>query len=167
MLTLTLAIGLALQGQADVVPKPFDGRVVAVADGDTITVLYDTIHCRVRLAGIDAPERGQAFGAATRKALADKVAGQLVTVEWRRRDRYGHVLGDVYLGKRWINLELVREGLAWHYKRFSRDKELAAAERAARAGKRGLWGQSEPLPPWEYRKRQAEARRQKGGSRER
>jgi endonuclease YncB( thermonuclease family) len=74
MLTLSLALGLAVAGQADGVPQPFDDRVVAVADGDTLSVLYETIRCRVRLAGIDAPEKGQAFGTRARQALGDKVA---------------------------------------------------------------------------------------------
>ncbi len=68
------------------------------------------------------------------------------------KDRYGRTLGDIYLGERWINLEMVSEGYAWHYKAYSKDKKLAAAEVVARKGKKGLWADSDPVPPWEYRK---------------
>ena len=79
-----------------------------------------------------------------------------VVVKWKEKDRYGRVIGEIYLGDRYVNLEMVQDGLAWHYKQYSKSKELAAAEDEARKAKKGLWVDKEPEPPWEYRKRQRE-----------
>lgn len=138
------------------------GKVVHIADGDTITVLdtNKTQH-KIRLEGIDAPEHGQAFGTKSKERITEKVAGKEVVVRWESKDRYGRILGDVYLGDRLINLEMVQDGLAWHYKQFSKSKELAEAEDAARKAKKGLWVDKEPVPPWEYRKMEREKRGKK------
>jgi endonuclease YncB( thermonuclease family) len=129
MLTLTLAFALALPG-ADPA-QPFTGKVVKVADGDTITVLAGGARHRVRLAGIDAPEKGQPFGRRAWESLDATVCGKVVKVAWKKRDRYGRILGEVYLGEYSVNLEMVRSGYARHYRQFSSDKDLAEAERAA------------------------------------
>jgi len=81
---------------------PFAGKVVKIADGDTITVLFDKTQHRIRLAGIDAPENKQAFGTRSRQALADKVFGKEVKVVWKKRDKYKRILGDIYLDGRWV-----------------------------------------------------------------
>jgi len=129
------------------------GRVVKVADGDTLTVLDagKTQH-KVRLAKIDAPEKSQAFGAASRKRLAAFVAGKDITVEWSEKDRYGRILGTVFEGGRDVNLEMVKDGMAWHYKRYDNTEEYADAEAEARRERRGLWRDANPTPPWEFRK---------------
>ena len=129
------------------------GRVVRVADGDTLTVLVSNQQVRVRLQGIDAPESAQAFGTRSKQALSDKVFGKDVRLAWAGKDRYGRVLGDVYAGGRWVNLEMVAEGWAWHYVRYSSDKRLADAEAAARAARLGLWQDQAPVPPWEFRRK--------------
>lgn len=95
-------------------PKPFAGKVVGIADGDTFTVLLDKTQHRIRLNGIDSPETGQAFGTKAKQALADKVFGKEVKVVWTERDKYKRILGDIYLDDRWINKEMVGEGFAWH-----------------------------------------------------
>ena len=102
---------LALQAQAD----NLVGKVVHVADGDTLTVLDDakTQH-KIRLAGIDAPESKQAFGQVSKHSLADQVAGQVVAVEWDKVDRYGRKVGKVILGSQDANLRQIQLGLAWH-----------------------------------------------------
>ena len=135
------------------------GRVVRVTDGDTIVVLDqgNTQH-KIRLTGIDAPERKQAFGTKSKEHLSDSVAGKFVVVEYDKRDRYLRILGKVLLSDQDMNLEQIRAGMAWHYKKYQgeqppSDRELySEAEIEAKEAKRGLWYDPEPLPPWEYRK---------------
>jgi endonuclease YncB( thermonuclease family) len=128
------------------------GRVVSIADGDTLKVLdnADRQH-RIRLFGIDAPEKAQAFGKQSKKNLADKVFGETVRVEVVDIDRYGREVGRIYLGERFINLEQVRDGCAWRYTTYDRHHEFDAAEAEARTQRRGLWAAAHPTPPWEYR----------------
>lgn len=135
------------------------GRVIAVADGDTVTVLdASRQQHRIRLVGIDAPERGQAFGNRARQHLADRVFQREVQVEYDKRDRYGRILGKIVLDGEDINLMMVRDGMAWHYRQFQRDQRpadralYADAEREARAAGRGLWADAHPQPPWEFRR---------------
>jgi len=128
------------------------GRVVAVADGDTLTVRTDDGRTvKVRLAAIDAPERGQPFGTKARDRLAAMTMGKVVTIRDRGEDRYGRTLADIEVDGRDVGRQIVSEGLAWHYRRFSDDQELAAAEAAARAARNGLWADRAPVPPWEWR----------------
>lgn len=129
------------------------GKVVAVTDGDTIKIRTLTQTHTIRLLGIDAPEKKQAFGTQAKLALSEKVFGKEVLVKRQKKlDRYGRVLGDVYLNSRWIDREMVAEGLAWHYKQYSKSPELAKAEQAAREAKLGLWQDKNPIPPWEFRR---------------
>ena len=131
----------------------YQAKVVAIADGDTCTVLTaDKQQVKIRLAGIDCPEKAQAFGTKAKQALSDKVFGQTVEVKEQTKDRYGRTVADIYLGTSWINLEMVTDGWAWHYKQYSKDKQLADAEQAARTAKLGLWVDKEPTPPWDFRR---------------
>ena len=135
------------------------GRVVSIADGDTLTVLDNTdLQHRIRLFGIDAPEKAQAFGKQSKKNLADKVFGETVRVEVVDIDRYRREVGRIYLGGRFINLEQVRDGCAWRYTTYDRHHEFDAAEAEARERRRGLWAAPHPTPPWEFRR----ARRAEG-----
>lgn len=134
------------------------GRVVAVADGDTITVLDAARRReRVRLAGIDAPESRQPFGAAAKRSLAALVFGVDVEVEYSKRDRYGRIVGRVLREGRDAGLAQVEAGLAWHYLRYANEQSpqdraaYARAESDARALRRGLWADRAPLAPWEWR----------------
>lgn len=135
------------------------GRVVQVADGDTITVLDSskTQH-KVRLAGIDAPERNQAFGQRSRESLADMVAGKAVIVETTKRDRYGRSVGKVLLDGEDINLAQIRRGMAWFYRHYQEEQSADdqfrydAAETEARQVRRGLWSDRSPVPPWDFRR---------------
>ena len=143
-----LVANLALNAQT------LQGRVVRVADGDTITVLDSTnIQNKVRLVKIDAPEKSQAFGEVSRKHLASLVASKEVKVEWTNKDKYGRVLGEVFVGTTNVNLRMVKDGLAWHYKHFDNTPTYAQAEVEARAKKIGLWKDANPIPPWEFRKK--------------
>jgi endonuclease YncB( thermonuclease family) len=139
--------------------SPLVGEVVAVGDGDSITVKDEanTEH-RVRLQGSDAPELGQAFGSRSKRALSDKVFGERVSIAWEERDQYDRILGHVHLGERYINEEMIAEGMAWHYKRYSSDERLAEAEKLARGERRGLWRDDKPIPPWEYRRTESQRR---------
>ena len=137
------------------------GRVVRVADGDTITILDATnTQNKVRLNKIDAPEKSQAFGEVSRKHLASMVASKNVQVEWTKKDKYGRILGDITIGTTNVNLRMVQDGLAWHFKAFDNTKEFAQAEIEARGKKIGLWKDANPIPPWEFRK----AKKEKGDS---
>ncbi len=131
------------------------GRVVAVHDGDTITVVVADRSIRVRLAGIDAPERGQLFSNASRHALEAQVVGREVRVVERGRDGYGRILGRVYAGPVDVNAEQVRAGYAWVFRRFAHDPAWLAFEAEAKAARRGLWREAKPVPPWAWRERQA------------
>ena len=136
-----------------VVADEIKGRVVAIADGDTITVLdANQVQRKIRLEGIDAPEKKQAFGTRSRQTLGDLVAGKDVTVQWNKKDRYGRIIGHVYLGDRDIDMEMVQAGMAWHYRQYSKSAELAAAEAEARKDRLGLWADANPVPPWAFRK---------------
>lgn len=140
--------------------ETFVGRVVGVVDGDTLTIrsMDDGIQYRVRLIGIDAPERKQPFGNVSKRHLSETAYGAFVKVEYDKLDRYGRVLAYVSNGKQDVGLEQIKAGMAWHFKRYGRDQRkaefdrYASAESQARAAKRGLWSQKTPAPPWAYRK---------------
>jgi endonuclease YncB( thermonuclease family) len=132
--------------------EEFAGRVVGVTDGDTLTVLRARHPERVRLRGVDAPERRQAYGDRARRFTADLAFDRTVTVRGTGRDRNGRLLGDVILPDgRSLNQELVRAGYAWWFRKYSRDAHLARLEEEARASRRGLWADEAPLAPWAYR----------------
>ena len=147
---------LALTAHAETIT----GRVVGVADGDTITVLdADKVQHKIRLSGIDAPEKKQAFGNRSKKSLSALAFDKTVNVETEKRDRYGRQIGKVLVDGRDVNLVQVERGMAWFYRQYQRDQApndrrlYEAAEDAARADKRGLWRDDGPVPPWEFRHR--------------
>ncbi len=132
--------------------EPFDARVVGITDGDTITVLYGTTQVKVRLNGIDCPEKRQAFGARAKQLTSELAFGKTVTVRPTGKDRYGRTLGEVILPDgRVLNQELVAAGMAWHYTQYSKDRTLARLERQAREARVGLWSDARPVAPWEFR----------------
>lgn len=141
-----------------VAQEPLRGRVVAVADGDTITVL-DALkrQHRIRLNGIDAPEAGQPFSTVARQQLSGLVFGKDVTVVGSKADRYGRLVGTVIIGTTNANLEQLRAGLAWYFRAYAGDVApenrplYEAAEAEARAAKRGLWRDVSPQAPWAWR----------------
>jgi len=144
-----LAVGATLQG-----------RVVGVVDGDTVDVLvagHDSY--RIRLSGIDAPEKAQPFGKAAKQAMSDLVMGRDVRVEYEKRDRYGRIVGVVMAGEADAGLDLIHKGLAWHYKRYANEQtprqrqNYDEAETSAKARRIGLWADPNPSPPWEWRHR--------------
>jgi endonuclease YncB( thermonuclease family) len=131
------------------------GRVVAIADGDTLTLLTpDRRQVKVRLHGIDTPEARQPFGNRARQALSELAFQKPARVEVQDTDRYGRTVGRVYVGPVDVNAELVRHGMAWVYTRYNRDPALPQLEAEARAARRGLWADPQPVPPWDWRRQQ-------------
>ena len=137
------------------------GKVVGVADGDTIKVLdaTNTQH-KIRLQGIDAPEKAQPFGQKSKQSLSQLVYNKQVTVEYQKKDKYGRTLGKVLHNGTDVCLEQIKLGMAWHYKQYEseqtkEDRETyAQAELATRAQALGLWKDKNATPPWEYRRQQ-------------
>ena len=137
------------------------GKVVGVADGDTITVLdaTNTQH-KIRLQGIDAPEKAQPFGQKSKQSLSQMVYNKQVTVEYQKKDKYVRTLGKVIPNGTDVCLEQIKLGMAWHYKQYKSDQPkedretYAQVEQTARVQAVGLWKDKMPNPPWEYRKQQ-------------
>jgi len=132
--------------------EQFQAKVVGISDGDTIKVLKNGKQVKIRLAAIDCPEKSQPYGQAAKRFTSDMVAGKIVKVSEVDTDRYGRIIGFVFTDDVDLNKELLKAGLAWHYKRYSSDPVLASIEMQARAAKRGLWSEPNPVAPWEYRR---------------
>jgi endonuclease YncB( thermonuclease family) len=136
------------------------GTVVGVSDGDTIKVLdSNKKEHKIRLMGIDAPEKSQNFGSASKQALSNYIYQRKVTVEYKKKDRYQRILGKVILDKQDICLQMISDGMAWHYKDYEKeqsktDRDLySQAEVTAREAKRGLWQDSKAIKPSEFRRK--------------
>lgn len=130
------------------------GRVVNVADGDTVTILdaHNQQH-RIRLAHIDAPERGQAYGRVAQKALSDKIGQRTVEVKYQSTDRYGRIIGEIYFKNENINLWMVQHGYAWAYFRYKPPRAYINAHNTAKRQQRGLWQDKNPIEPENFRRR--------------
>ena len=127
------------------------GKVVSTHDGDTITILQGKQQVKVRLYGIDAPELKQPYGKKSKQFLANFIAGEVVEVDENGKDRYKRTIGTIYFNDKDINAQMVENGYAWAYRKFS--KKYAPQESKAKSQKLGLWRDKEPIPPWEWRKR--------------
>lgn len=154
---------VALPANADVIK----GKVVGIADGDTITILTEhKENVRVRLAGIDTPERSQAFGRIAKENLSQLVFEQSVEISYNKTDQYGRVVGKVLKNGIDICHEQIRAGLAWHYKQYASEQSptdralYADAEALARTEQRGLWADPHAVAPWEYRAAKKQAKQQ-------
>lgn len=135
--------------------QQYSGKVVAISDGDTFTLLTSKKEqVKVRLAEIDTPERAQPYGTRARQALSHLVFGKEVTVEEQDIDRYGRLVGQVYVDGIHVNRKMVQEGMAWVYRQYLEDETLLVDEKKARENKRGLWSlpSTEQVPPWEWRR---------------
>jgi endonuclease YncB( thermonuclease family) len=134
----------------------WSGKVVGVIDGDSITVLHDGRQERIRLWGIDCPEKWQDFGTKAKQATSMLVFAKTVEVEPVTADRYGRPAAFVRVGDTLVKEELMRQGLAWVFARYS-DQPICqgwkALEEEARAARRGLWSMPKPVAPWEFRRR--------------
>jgi endonuclease YncB( thermonuclease family) len=154
------------------------GKVVKVADGDTVTILVGTEQHRIRLQGIDAPERKQPFGKASGRSLSALVAGKQVRVEYDKRDRYGRIIGVVWVRSPDAQCDVepcpmtldagmyqLTIGMAWWYRKYAKEQTAEArgqyefAEVEAKAKCVGLWQEPEPVAPWEWRRQKRKARK--------
>lgn len=131
----------------------YHAKVIGITDGDTITVLQGRTPVKLRLHGIDAPEAGQDFGSVAKQTASSLAFGKTVTVHPVDTDRYGRTVAEVTLPEgRSLNHEMVRLGMAWWFRSFApADRLLECFEREARDGRRGLWSQPNPIPPWDWR----------------
>jgi len=145
--------------EAEELPDTFRGKVVGLADGDSFVMLYKNKEVRVRMHGIDAPEKGQDFSRKSKQYLSRLIYNKDVRVDVVDIDRYGRVVGEVYVDTLHVNQEMVRKGLAWHYEYYAPDdEELARLQDSARKRKLGLWQFPEPMPPWKWREIEREKR---------
>ena len=147
--TLLLTLWFASGALAD-----FSGLVVSVLDGDTLEVLNGHHAERIRLSGIDCPEKGQAYGNNAKQAASALVFGRDVTLQTHGQDKYNRTLADVLLpdGTN-LNQELVKQGWCWWYRKYAPgDTVLEGLETEAREGRKGLWADPQPVPPWDYRR---------------
>ena len=129
-------------------------KVVGVADGDTFTGLTaDSQQIKCRMYGIDAPEKKQAFGNRSKETLSDLIFGEQVQIKIQNKDRYCRAVVWAYTAEgKDVSAEMLKVGMAWHYKQYSKDEEYAELENQARNGKIGLWTDKNPVAPWEFRK---------------
>jgi micrococcal nuclease len=150
---LIAAIPLDSKEQSKQALTLFSGKVIKIVDGDTYDVLtkdYKTI--RIRMNGIDAPEKKQAFGQKSKDYLSSLCFGKEVQIKPRNYDRNKRLIADSYtLSGNDLSREMVRSGYAWHFKKYSSDKKLADDENHARSMKAGLWADNEPVAPWAFR----------------
>lgn len=129
------------------------GKVISVADGDTVTILLkNKEQVRIRLHCIDAPEKKQDFGQRSKQSLSDMIFGKDVDVIVKDKDRYGRLVGTILFNSININLEQVKKGMAWVYTRYCNEKEYYEAMEMARINKVGLWVDKKPIEPWLFRK---------------
>ena len=171
--TLTAALFFVLAAPAQATPREsFEARVIGVADGDTITVqVSKTPPYRIRLAGIDAPEKGQAFSDRSKQNLSRLVYDQTVRIEWSKSDKYGRIVGKVFVIPMGpcaappcpatvdVNLAQIAAGFAWRYTQYEKEQSkqdrrtYGAAEQLAREQRLGLWKDPRPVAPWNWRHR--------------
>lgn len=148
IITLTFCFFLS----ESLVAAEIQGKVIRVLDGDTIDVLQDKKPVRVRLLNIDAPEKKQAYGSWSTNQLKGLVAAQSVTVMYTQTDRYGRIIGRVFTTNGTeASRFMVQSGAAWVYGKYNSDNSLPALQQEAKEHRRGLWADSNPMPPWEWR----------------
>jgi micrococcal nuclease len=152
-----MRLAFLLLAAISLLPSPalaeeWQGKVVGVADGDTLTVLRDKTPVKIRLQAVDCPEKAQPFGTKAKQFTSEMVFGKIVTVKVASKDRYGRTVAWVAVDGKSLNEELLRAGMAWHYRQYDKSEKLTQLEQEARAAKRGLWADSTPTPPWEWRR---------------
>jgi micrococcal nuclease len=165
---LICAVLLCISGLAH--SEEFTAKIIAVLDGDTVLVRRENGLVKIRLAEIDAPEKAQTFGETSKRSLSGMVLGKQVKVISQAVDQYGRLVAHLYMaaprptegrasggvplaGDGWdVNAEQIRRGMAWEYSNFHSNQALIALQNEAKQAPRGLWAQSNPTPPWEWRK---------------
>jgi len=155
LLCLLFLNSVVPEKQNDLKSQAFTAKVIRILDGDTMEILYKCKPIKVRLSHIDCPEKrgSQPFGNNAKKALSDLCFGQNVTVYGEKYDRNKRLIAIVVNHKKQIvNQEMIKRGMAWHFKRYSKDLLYARLELEARRNKIGLWRDSNPVAPWDWRK---------------
>lgn len=134
--------------------QTFQVKVIGISDGDTFTGLNrDSLQLKFRIYGIDAPEKKQAFGSKSKEHLASLIFGQNVTVHVSSQDGWGRYIATISIKDgRDVGKEMIKAGLAWHYKQFDNSEEYAKTEQIAKENKSGLWSDPKAVPPWQFRK---------------
>lgn len=151
MIRIILAI-IFLFGSFAISSERIEGRVIGVHDGDTLTLLVaGNKQIKIRMGQIDAPESNQSFGQKSKQLLSKMTFGKDAVIIKEAVDRYGRIVGDVFVNGENINIAQVRQGMAWAYRRYAHDKSLMQAELLARNDRVGLWSEPNPIPPWDYR----------------
>ncbi|HEY3369401.1 MAG TPA: thermonuclease family protein [Prolixibacteraceae bacterium] len=146
LITITLSLLISTSS--------FTGKVIRITDGDTIVILTENNEqVKIRLEGIDCPEHDQDFGTRAKQATSELCFNKEVRIEKSGVDKYGRTLGFVYVGDICVNKELLKQGMAWHYKYFNKDLEMAKLEAEAKKAKIGLWSQPNPVAPWDFRRK--------------
>ena len=153
ILLFTLFTNCLVHSQTQI-PKTFQAKVVGIKDGDTFKVLYNNSEITIRLNHIDCPEKNQPYGKNAKWKASDLCFGKMVKIVSNgKKDRYKRLIAEVYCNNININKELVKNGLAWHFKKYSSNNDYAKLEIQARKLKVGLWQQSNPIAPWNWRKK--------------
>lgn len=148
-----LLIACCSAGQTLFGDESVEGKVTRIIDGDSILVTDSkSVEYEVQLEGIDAPEFKQEFGKEATDGLSKLIQDKTVRITWKEKDNFERLLAQVYDGDKHINIEMIKSGMAWHFKRYNKDEELAKAETVAREAKKGLWAKGSPIAPWDYRK---------------
>ena len=154
----TLALILALLSFSSFADE-LQGKVIKVTDGDTVNVLTsDNKMYRIRLLGIDAPEKKQAFGNRSKQALSEEIGDKTVKVEYSKLDKYQRIVGKIIFNGKDVNLHQIQRGMAWHFKKYEKEQDVedraiyANEEYLAQRDKFGLWADANPTPPWGFRK---------------
>lgn len=135
------------------IAQTLTGKVISIKDGDTIEMLVDNKPVRIRLRGIDCPEKKQPFGNNARQFTSDLCFGKIVKAEQLSKDRYKRIVAKIILPSgNLLNLQLLKAGLAWHYTKYDRSSDFASAEKEAKLQRRGIWSMKDPVAPWSWRK---------------
>ena len=152
-LAFVLLLGCFSRLSTAIDDETVEGKVTRIIDGDSILVTDSkSVEYEVQLEGIDAPEIKQDFGKESTEGLSKLLKDKTVRINWKSKDNFERPLAQVYVGDKHINMEMIKTGMAWHFKRYNQDEELAKAETAAKEAKKGLWAVESPVAPWDYRK---------------
>lgn len=153
LILLLFCIHASLIVSPDPMPQNRSGRVVKIVDGDTYDILINGEQLRIRMDGIDAPERGQPYSKISKEYLGRLCDGETIRLEIKSKDRFGRTVAKSWVsGNRELGAEMIRAGMAWHFKKYSDDIRLGVLEQQARREHVGLWSDPNPIAPWDYRK---------------
>lgn len=156
---ISLCFSCAHPQEKQVLPHTLSATVTRIIDGDTFEIVTSNQQTyKVRMNAIDCPERKQPYYQQAKNKLAAYIFGRVVQINWASKDRNQRILGDVYFKNNYINQQLIADGLAWHFKRYNNNPQLAAVEDKAKQEKKGIWQEANPVAPWLYRQQRKTVR---------